>query len=120
MAKATSEEFPYEVRIVRASDYRSIYRQGRKIHSASFVMFGRENAKNHHRLGITVSRKVGGAVIRNRIKRLFREIFRRSMDEIPGRLDLVVNAKAGCVGTGYFELRDEFLAAARKIYRQSV
>jgi ribonuclease P protein component len=115
--KASSEEFPHEVRIVRASDYRLIYRQGRKIHSESFVMFGLENGRSHHRLGITVSRKVGGAVIRNRIKRLFREIFRRSAGEIPGHFDLVINAKAGSVGVSYFELRNEFMAAALKINR---
>ena len=80
-------------------------------------MFGLENGRSHHRLGITVSRKVGGAVIRNRIKRLFREIFRRSAGEIPGHFDLVINAKAGSVGVSYFELRNEFMAAALKINR---
>ena len=117
MAKETSEGFPHSVRIVRAGDYRMLYRAGRKVHSDKFVLYGRENEIGYHRLGITVSRKIGGAVVRNRIKRLFREIFRRSSTEIPGRLDIVVNAKAGCVGASYIELCEEFLAAARRICR---
>jgi ribonuclease P protein component len=117
VAKENSEEFQHEVRIVRSSDYQKLYKKGRKIHSEKFVLFGQENGISHHRLGITVSRKVGGAVVRNRIKRLFREIFRKSHGEIPNRLDIVVNAKAGCAGAQYNELRSEFLAAVRKICR---
>jgi ribonuclease P protein component len=117
VANDKSEEFKHEVRIVRSSDYQKLYKEGRKVHSEKFVLFGRENGKSHHRLGLTVSRKVGGAVVRNRIKRLFREIFRRSCGEMPSRLDIVVNAKTGCAEASYVELRGEFLAAVRRICR---
>lgn len=117
MANATSEEFPHRVRIVKSVDYRALYREGRKIQSGRFVLFGRENAIGHHRLGLTVSRKVGGAVARNRIKRLFREIFRKSSVEIPNQFDIVVNAKSGCVGASYVELCAEFLASAKRLCR---
>ena len=116
MAKANSEEFPRSVRIVRSSDYRTLYKTGRKVHSENFVLFGRANGVGHPRLGITVSRKIGNAVVRNRIKRMFREIFRRSFREIPGQLDVVVNAKSGCKGIGYPELRTEFLNAVKRFF----
>ncbi len=119
MAKANPEGFLPQLRVVKAAEYRKLYREGRKTHSERFVLFSRENGLGHHRLGITVSRKIGGAVVRNRVKRLFREIFRRSRREIPDQLDIVVNAKAGCVGVSYVELRAEFLAAAQKICRSS-
>jgi ribonuclease P protein component len=112
--KATTEEFPHIVRIVRTSDYRALYKTGRKVHSERLVLFCRANAIGHPRLGITVSRKIGGAVVRNRVKRLFREIFRRSLSQIPNRFDIVVNAKSGCVGTSYVALRTEFLSAAHR------
>lgn len=115
MDKATTEEFPHHVRIVRSSDYRALYKAGRKVYSERFVLFTRTNCIGHPRLGITVSRKVGGAVVRNRIKRLFREIFRRSFCKIPNQFDIVVNAKSGCAGTSYADLHKEFLAAAKKI-----
>jgi ribonuclease P protein component len=117
VTKATSEEFPHEARIVRSSDYRTIYRVGTKVHSESFVLFGRVNGIGHSRVGITVSRKIGGAVVRNRVKRLFREIFRRSLGEIPDQLDIVINAKAGCAGASLQNLRSEFLAAAQRLCR---
>lgn len=117
MVKETPESFPHRVRIVKSSDYRRLYREGRKVHSERLVLFGRENASGHHRLGLTVSRKVGGAVVRNRVKRLLREIFRRSAAEIPSHYDILVNAKPACAGAGYAELRDEFLASARRLCR---
>jgi ribonuclease P protein component len=117
VAKTKDERFPRKARIVRSSDYQALYRSGRKVHSERFVLFVRDNGIDHHRLGITVSRKVGCSPVRNRIKRLFREIFRRLSAEIPNRLDIVVNAKAGCAGASYTALRDEFIAAARRICR---
>ena len=78
-------------------------------------MFSRVNNLGHSRLGITASRKVGGAVTRNRVKRLFREVFRRNANRIPDRFDMVVNAKSGCGDAGYEELRTEFLVAAEKM-----
>ncbi len=117
MVKDKSEEFRHEVRIVRSAEYKRLYKEGRKIHSEKFVLFGKENGADCHRLGITVSRKVGCAVVRNRVKRLFREIFRKSYGEIPNRLDLVVNAKTGCAGARYGELQSEFMAAVRRICR---
>ncbi len=115
MDNATSEEFPHEVRIVRSSDYKAMYKAGRKIPSKRFVLFGRINAIGHSRLGMTVSRKIGGAVVRNRVKRLFREIFRRSLGKIPNQFDILVNAKSGCVGAKYAELRDEFVDTVQKL-----
>jgi ribonuclease P protein component len=117
VVKEISEGFPRRHRIVRGSDFRSVYGAGLKLHSERFVLFGRENTLGYHRLGLTVSRKVGGAVVRNRVKRLFREIFRKSSAEIPRHYDIVVNAKRGCATAEYHELREEFLRVARKVLR---
>jgi ribonuclease P protein component len=115
VAKTTREGFPWHHRIVRSADYKSIYGAGRKLMSENFVLFGRENSLSHHRLGITVSRKVGGAVVRNRIKRLLREIFRKSSSEIPHHFDFVVNVKSACAAAPFSRLREEFISAARRL-----
>jgi ribonuclease P protein component len=118
VVRKTQEGFPWHYRIVRGADYRSIYDAGRKLHSERFVLFGKENRLGHHRLGITVSRKVGSAVVRNRIKRLFREIFRRSIAATPSTIDLVVNAKRGSAQVGFEDLRGEFLCAVERLLRE--
>ncbi|PYV14766.1 MAG: ribonuclease P protein component [Acidobacteria bacterium] len=115
--RRASEGFPRQLRIARRSEFRALYDGGRRLHSENFVLFGRENALEHHRLGITVTRKIGGAVVRNRIKRLFREAFRRSRAEIPGHFDFVVNARRDCSRAGFDTLRLEFLSAARGLSR---
>ena len=59
------------------------------------------------RLGLTVSRKIGGAVARNRVKRILREFFRLSYDLWPFPVDLVVVARQGAAKLSYAELADE-------------
>lgn len=115
MDKDKRERFPHNVRIVRSSDYRALYKAGKKIHSERFVLFCRANNLGHLRLGITVSRKVGGAVVRNRIKRLLKEIFRRSLIQTPNKFDIVINAKSGCAEANYAELQVELLVAMHRI-----
>jgi len=113
--KANAEGYPRNVRIVRSSDYQVLYKAGKKVHSKRFVLFWKENGIGHHRLGITVSRKAGNSVTRNRIKRLFREIFRKSSRTFPGQFDIVVNVKQGCAAANYAELHGEFIVAVQRI-----
>ena len=117
MDRNADERFPRRQRIVGSADFRSTYNTGRRLDAGMFVLFGRPNELGYHRLGLTVSRKVGGATVRNRVKRLFREIFRRSSTDIPCHFDLVVNAKRECAKAVYADLRESFLAAARKLCR---
>ncbi len=117
MDKTNSEDYPRNIRIVRTSDYRMLYKAGKKVYSERFVLFWKNSGVGHHRLGITVSRKTGNAVVRNRIKRLFREIFRKAWRTMPGQFDIVLNIKPGCASANYTELRAEFLNAVQRICR---
>ena len=80
-------------RLRKRREFLGVYERGDKIQSTYFVLYMLENGRPHHRLGITVSRKIGRAVVRNRIKRRLREVFRTNKQAIFPHCDLVVNAK---------------------------
>jgi ribonuclease P protein component len=69
------------------------------------------------RLGITVTRKFGGAVLRNRSKRIVREIFRRNRDAFGASCDFVVNVRTGALMRPYGELERELTGLAERLAR---
>ena len=82
--------FPAKYRILRDGDFRRAYRKRCTAADDQLLVFGHENGLSYPRLGLSVSRKLGNAVARNRWKRILRETFRLSRAELPGGLDLVV------------------------------
>lgn len=71
------------------------------------------------RIGIVASRKVGGAVVRNRAKRLVREVFRHAADLFPAGLDVVVIVRAGAHELAFADAQGEFRAVSSLIHRRS-
>jgi ribonuclease P protein component len=82
-------------RLRSGADFRRIYSERRSQGGALIVLYGSANSLKHPRLGLSVSRKVGGAVQRNRWKRLLREAFRTSRNRLPVGIDLIVIPRAG-------------------------
>jgi ribonuclease P protein component len=82
----------------KAVEFRRVYAGGKRLDGRLMTAFALPNALEHHRLGITASRKaVGNAVERNRAKRLLRETFRLSADSLgilEARYDWVLNARS--------------------------
>ena len=84
----TSQRFPKRMRLVSAKQFERVF-AGRVSASDSWiVLYGAANEVGHARLGLTVPLRIGGAVQRNRWKRLLREAFRLRQHELPA-LDLV-------------------------------
>ena len=112
------QRFRPEDRIRKRSEYTAIYGRARKIPSRSFVLFVARNDAGRPRLGITVTRKIGGAVQRNRGKRLLREIFRRHKSELLN-VDIVVNGRATLPAAEYAPLESEFLACLKPFRKET-
>ena len=110
------ERFRPEDRIRKRSEYQALYESARRIPSKNFVLFVQKNACGRPRLGITVSRRIGSAVRRNRAKRLLREIFRRHKRELAD-VDIVVNGRASLPTSDYHRLEAELLSCLRPYRR---
>ena len=93
MTAQEGEGFPKTARVRRRREFLSFGRTGEKRRTESFVFLTAPSQRP--RLGITVSRKVGSAVVRNRLKRRIREAYRRHPDRIRWERDLIVIAKVG-------------------------
>lgn len=97
-------------RLLTSRQFRRVYEQGQKFNSPFFSAFILKTDSDEQRMGITVTRKLGGAVVRNRCKRRIRELFKH---QAPLALkdcgcDLVINAKASLSTADYQELEEAF------------
>ncbi|MDE0940065.1 MAG: ribonuclease P protein component [Pirellulales bacterium] len=81
---------PREVRIRFAADFRNVYDRRCAKSDHHILIYGIQNALTHSRLGLSVSRKVGSAVERNRWKRSIREAYRSQQRSIPRGFDWIV------------------------------
>lgn len=90
-----------ERRLLKRPQFLTCFERGRKLQTRHFLLFVtiREECPDHFRLGLTVSKKMGNAVARNRIKRVVREYFRLHQNEYPGPLDIVVVPKRNLKAT---------------------
>jgi ribonuclease P protein component len=86
--------FPARFRLKDGRDFAAVYQARTTAGDGCLLVYGRPNDAGHARLGLSVSRKVGKAVVRNRWKRLIREAFRTSPAQVPAGLDLVVIPRA--------------------------
>ncbi len=90
--------WPCRLRIRRRADFVHCYEANNRYFSKYFVLFVRKQEGDSWRAGFTVSKKMGNAVRRNRIKRVLREFFRLHGKNIPKGLDIVVVPKKNLLG----------------------
>lgn len=110
-----SERFPPRERVTLRRDYDRAYRSGLRCWSRHLVLHAAPNGLDHARLGLTVSRKVGGAVVRNRLRRRLRAAYRTNRDRFPAGYDVVIGAKPTAATAPYRELLADLLAALPRL-----
>ena len=103
-------------RVRRSADFSAAREVGRRIDGGWFLLWVRNRGDDRSaRLGVAASRAVGGAVVRNRCKRVLRDLFRRHQYEIPRGLDLIVSARPSMTKVETGELEKRFLKTLRRL-----
>lgn len=105
-------------RLRKRSDFTKLSKDGRRFHSEYFVVVCSRNGLGRSRLGVTISKRVGRAVARNRIKRLVREHFRHRKAVLKDNYDLNVIAKGGSSALLSQEMREALDAVVHDMLRK--
>ena len=109
--------FGPDFRVRKSDEYQAIYNEGKKVITPVIIFFLRYTDLPHARLGLTVSRKVGKAVIRNQIKRKIREAFRRNKDGL-AQIDLIASPRKGAKDQPFEAYMDSFTLLMRHIKKK--
>lgn len=84
-------------------------------HSNSFlVLYAKKNRLEANRVGVTVSKKLGGAVVRNRVRRRLREVYRLNESRFAAGWDIVVVARSRCITADFEKITAAYLSLAEK------
>ena len=109
-SRFSGESLLPEERLRRRADFRRCYERGHRLHGrwVSLYFLERGPESTHTRVGLTVTRRVGGAVVRQKVKRRMREIYRRwdQRRELPA-YDIVMHAKPGARSADFIRLSAE-------------
>ena len=95
-------------------EFQQVYKQGKRRHGKGFSIISAPNGADSSRLGISVQRKAGPAVRRNRIKRLFREAFRLHREQFPQASDIVITVRPDFSCDRLAELEQEITGLLRR------
>ncbi|MBR5705870.1 MAG: ribonuclease P protein component [Deltaproteobacteria bacterium] len=96
-------------------EFQRLYAKGKSAVTPYLVVYVRKTKRRENRVGFTVSNKLGKAVVRNRVRRRLREIYRLHESEFSRGVELVIVARARAVGARYAQLERALLSACKKL-----
>ena len=107
-------------RVKKEKDFNAIFKEGESVANRRFVIYRLANSQEHFRVGLSVSKKLGNAVMRNQIKRRIRHILINHGNELVDNIDFIVIARKGVENLDYAELEKNLLHVLRlaKIYQE--
>ncbi|MBN2981184.1 ribonuclease P protein component [Cohnella algarum] len=104
-----------KLRLRNREDFNRIYRHGRSFANSQFVVYWRKFPETEQfRLGISASGKLGGAVVRNRLRRMIKEIVRRNAHKLNEGHDLILIVRKPALSLSYWEMEKSILHVLRK------
>lgn len=109
---------PRSIRLTRSHEFAAVRKDGRRAHGRFLVLAVApiaESPSAESKLGVIASRRVGGAVVRNRLRRRCKELHRLSRPLLPPGLGIVLTIKKEASGASFEELQTEWLRLARKL-----
>jgi ribonuclease P protein component len=101
-------------RLRRPSEYQRVFQHGKKLVTSMFILYVLPGPEPHSRLGMAVSKRVGRAVVRNRVKRLIRELFRQHKARLRPPCDVVFVARPRAAGASLNEYTQQFQTLLRR------
>lgn len=101
--------YPRAARLLRRAEFDAVYRDGRRRAARQFAVFFRPNGLERSRFGVSLKRALGGAVVRNRLRRRVREILRLHRTEIPTGWDIVIHPRSSVATAEFRSLEAELL-----------
>jgi len=116
--QSQSEALPKEKRLAKRREFLRVYETGRKLFTRYCVVFFAANELPFSRMGVTATKKLGKANVRNRLKRWTREVYRRLRGPLEfdqKALDLVINVKPNAVDADYRDYSSDLERSLRKI-----
>ncbi|MCG9966850.1 ribonuclease P protein component [Pelotomaculum terephthalicicum JT] len=102
-------------KIKKNKDYRKVYSCGKSVADRYLVLFFWVNNLETSRFGFTASKKIGNAVVRNRVRRLFKEVCRLNINKFPVGFDYVLLARNAIVGRKYQQVEESLLKLLKNI-----
>jgi len=101
-------------RIKKNAHFRLIYKKGKSISDSNLVMYCVKNGKDYNRIGVSVSKKVGKSVVRNRYKRLIKESFRKNKSIFKQGYDIIFIARVGILKCKYRDVEKSVIGLMKK------
>ncbi|WP_223640597.1 ribonuclease P protein component [Corallococcus sp. EGB] len=114
---ATDERFPKALRLLHRREFLEVQERGQKIPSDCLLALVQRNSRAHSRIGLTVSSKVGNAVVRARLRRVLRELFRKHRGQWPSGLDVVLVVRSSAKEASFAQVSRAFDGVTRKLQR---
>ena len=105
----------FSVSLKKSYEFRRLYSKGKSAGMPLIVVYFRKTGRSYNQIGITVSNKIGNAVMRNRIRRRIREIYRTNEEKFVCGFDMVIVARIRSRYCSYGQLEKEFLDACSRL-----